>query len=95
VGGQGPLQDSKYYAVKGTVSRDGFDLNILVSTFCVWFSRSFKRFSLPYTIINILVASLKLLTNSYRNPPQNFLLCDRLMFSGADLLLAAGKMRKN
>ncbi len=28
-----------------------------------WFSRSFKSFSLPYTIINFSFASLKLLTN--------------------------------
>ncbi len=43
-----------------------------------WFSRSFKSFSLSYTIINFLFASLKLLTyfeNAYWNPPQNFLLC--------------------
>ena len=40
------------------------------------FSRSFRSFSLPYTIINFLLASLKLLTNfenDYRTPPQNFL----------------------
>ncbi len=63
-----------------------------------WFLRSFKSFSLPYTIINFLFASLKILTNfenAYCNPPQNFLLCDWSMFSSADLSLAAGKMREN
>jgi hypothetical protein len=36
------------------------------------------------TIVDFLFASLKLLTNfenAYWNPPQNFLLCDRSMFS--------------
>ncbi len=54
-------------------------LNILMSTFCVcangFLSRSFKCFSLLYTIINFLFASLKLLItfeNAYCNPPQNF-----------------------
>jgi hypothetical protein len=59
-----------------------------------WFSRSFKSFSLPSTIINFLFASFKLHTNfqnAYWNPHQNFLICDRSMFSSADLSLAAGK----
>ncbi len=59
-----------------------------------WFSMSFKSILLPYTIINFLFASLKLLTNFenvYWNPPQNFLLCDWSMFSSADLLLVSGK----
>ncbi len=63
-----------------------------------WFPRSFKIFSLQCTIINFLFASLKLLTNIENadwNPPQNYLLCDWLMFSSADLSLAAGKMHKN
>jgi hypothetical protein len=49
--------------IKGTVLRDGYflkGLNILISTFCVWFSRPLKSFSLPYTIVNFLFASLKL-----------------------------------
>ncbi len=61
-----------------------------------WLSMSFKSFSLPYTLINFLFASLKLLTyfeNAYLNPPQNSLLCDWSMFSSADLSLAAEKMR--
>ena len=60
-------------------------------------SRSFKSFSVSYIIIIFLFASLKLLTNfenAYRNPPQNFLLCDWSMFPSADLSLAAGKLRK-
>jgi len=55
---------------------------------------SFKSFSLHYTIITFLFASLKLLPNfenAYGNPPQNFLLCDWSMFSSADLSLAAEK----
>jgi hypothetical protein len=59
--------------------------------------RSFKSFSLPYTIINFLFASLKLLTNfknAYWNPPKNFLLCNWSMCSSADLSLVAGKMRE-
>ncbi len=54
--------------------------------------------SLPYTNINFLIASLKLLNNfenAYKNPPQYSPLCDWPMFSTADLSLAAGKMRKN
>ncbi len=60
---------------KGTVSGDGYyfeGLNILISTFCVCVD-GFKRFSLPYTIINFLFASLNSLThfeNAYWNPPQ-------------------------
>ncbi len=41
-------------------------LNILIQYFLFmrwWFSRSFKGFSLPYTSINFLFTSLKLLTN--------------------------------
>jgi hypothetical protein len=59
------------------------------------FSRPFTSFSLRLTIINVLLASLKLLTNfenSYGNPPQNSLLCDWSKFSSAHLLLAAGKI---
>jgi hypothetical protein len=61
----------------------------------------FQSFSLPYTIINFLFDSFKLLTHfkiAHWNPPQNSLLCDWSMLSSvesADLLLAAGKMRKN
>ncbi len=57
----------------------------------------FPKLSPPYTIINFLFASFKLLTdfeNAYWNPPQNFLLCDWSMFSSADLSLAAGNMHK-
>ncbi len=62
-----------------------------------WFSRSFKSCSLPYTVINFLSASLKLLNNfdnAYWNPPQNSLLCGWSLFSSSDLSLAARKMRK-
>ncbi len=74
-----------------------FSLNILLSTFCVMCCDSLQglsKFALPYKSINILFATLKLLTNfeyAYWNLPQNFLLCDWSMFSGADLSLAAGK----
>jgi hypothetical protein len=67
----------------------------LIGTFCVcslWFSRSFNSFSLPYTIIKFLFASLKLFTSflhAYWNPPQNFLLCDSPMSSSANLSLAS------
>ncbi len=59
-----------------------------------------QKIPLPYTIISLLFASLKLLTNfenSYWNPPQNSLLCDWSMLSSTDLslALAAGKMCKN
>jgi hypothetical protein len=47
------------------------------------FSKSF--FSLLYTIITFLFASLKLLTNAYWNTPQSYLVCDWSMFSCADL----------
>jgi hypothetical protein len=63
-----------------------------------WLSRSFKSFALPYTNVNFLFAALKLLTNfenDYWKSPQNSLLCDWSMFSGADLSLAAVKMRKH
>ncbi len=50
-------------------------LNILISTFCVWFSRSFKCFSLPYTIINFFVS----FWNCLLNPHQKSLLCDWLI----------------
>ncbi len=59
-----------------------------------WFLRSYKSFPLPYTIINFLFASLKLLTNfenAYWNHPQNSLLCDWSMFSSADHSLATLK----
>ncbi len=57
----------------------------------------FQKLSLPYTEINFLFASLKLLTslkNAYFNPFQSSL-CDWLIFCIADLSLAARKMRKN
>jgi hypothetical protein len=38
-------------------------LNILFSTFCVWFIRSFKSCSLACTIINFSITSLTLLAN--------------------------------
>ncbi len=86
----------------GTVSRDGYFLkvlNILISTFCVMMVfLLFQSFSLPYTMINFLFASLKLLTNfenSSWNPPRNSFFCDWSMFSCADLLLAGGKICKN
>ncbi len=83
---------------KGTVSPDRYFLNQYYLCILWWFSRSFKSSSLSFTIINLLFASLKLLTNfenAYWNPPQNSLLCDWLMFSSADLSVAAGKMCKN
>ncbi len=54
---------------KGTVSRDGYlfwsskHFNKYRYFLCMrwWFSRSFKSFLLPYTSINFLFASLKLL----------------------------------
>jgi hypothetical protein len=57
----------------------------------------FRKLSLPNTIINFLFASLKLhnnFENAYWNPPQNYLLCDWLMFSTADLSLSAGKIAR-
>jgi hypothetical protein len=62
-----------------------------------WYSRTFKSFSLSFTTITFLFASLKLLThfkNSYLNPTQNFLLCDWSMFSIADLSLTAGNVQE-
>jgi hypothetical protein len=59
---------------KGTVTRDGYffdSLNILISTFCVCddgFQCVLKGFSLPYTNINFLFASLTLLTNFEKCP---------------------------
>ncbi len=59
----------------------------------------FKAFQKVFaTLYNykLFIASLILLTNfenAYWNPPQNSLLCDKSMFSNADLSLAAGKMR--
>jgi hypothetical protein len=75
--------------VKGTVSRDGYYFLFKhFNQYCLytrwWFSRSFKCFSLHYTIINFLFASLKLLTNfenAYWNTPQNSLLYDWSRFS--------------
>ncbi len=58
----------------------------------------FQKILLPFPIITFLFASLKLLKNlenAYWNPPQNSLLFDWLIFSSADLSLAAGKMCKN
>ncbi len=93
--------------LKGTVAWDGYffwrPLHFNRYFLCMrwWFSMSFKSFSLPYTTSNFLFASLKLLPNfenAYWNPPPNFLLYDWLVFlvfSSADLSLAAGKMRKN
>ncbi len=60
--------------------------------------KAFQKLFLTYAIINLLFASLKLLTyfeNAYWNPPRNSLICDWSMFSSADLSLAAGKMQKN
>jgi hypothetical protein len=54
-----------------------------------WFSGSFQNFSLCYTIMNFLFASLKLLTNAgniYLNHPQNSLLWENapnLLVTGA------------
>ncbi len=56
---------------KGTVSRDGYfflrSKHFIQYPYFLctrwWFSRSFESFSLPYTIVNFLFASLKLLTN--------------------------------
>jgi hypothetical protein len=62
------------------------------------FSLCFKNFSLPYTIINFLFDSLKLVSNSenaYWNPSQIPFNRDWSMFSSADLSLAARKMPKN
>jgi hypothetical protein len=59
--------------------------------------KPFKSFSLPYTIINFLLDSLKLLTNfenAYWDPPKNLFFCDYSMFSSVNLSLAAGKMCK-
>jgi hypothetical protein len=53
----------------------------------------FQKLSLPYTNINFIYASLKLLTsfkNAYCNPLQSSL-CDWLIFCIADLSLAAEK----
>ncbi len=66
----GPLKNQvsqKVGSVKGTMTRDGYffkGLNILISTFCVC-AVGFQDLSkaVPYTIINFLVVSLKLLTN--------------------------------
>jgi hypothetical protein len=71
--------------IKGTVSRDGYFLGVRYKLFnqyflCMrwWFSRSFKSFSQPFTIIIFLFASLKLFTN-FENAPwypnQNSFLC--------------------
>ncbi len=52
----------------------------------------FQQILLPFTIINFVFASLKLLTNfenAYWNPSQNSLLLADVL--SADLLLAAGK----
>ncbi len=91
---------------EGTVSRDGYFLrskhfNQYFLCMCWWFWRSFNSFSLlPYTIIYFLFASLKLLTNFENAYCTKTLL--RIPFSvigrtftGTDLSLAAGKMRKN
>jgi hypothetical protein len=58
------------------------------------FSRSFKSFSLPYPIINFLIASLKF-WKCLLNPPQYSLLCDWSMFSSTDLSLAEVKCARN
>jgi hypothetical protein len=96
---QCPINISKY--VKGKVM-DIFwvskHFNQYFMSMQWWSSRFFKSFSLPYIIVNFLIASLKVLTNvenAYWNPPQNSLLCDWSMFSTADLSLGAWKMRKN
>ncbi len=70
----------------------------MLSVYALIVFKSFKCFSLCYTIINFLFASLKLLTNSensYCNPPQNSLLCDVVDVSSIDPSLAAGKMCQN
>ncbi len=62
-------------------------LNILIITFCVC-AESFQ--GLSYTIMHFLFAFLKLLTNienAYWNPLKNSLLCDRSMFSSAELFI--------
>ncbi len=59
-----------------------------------WFSRYFKRFSMPYTNIYFLFASLKLHSNSVNanwNHPQNSFLCDWSMFFRVDHSVVAGK----
>ncbi len=82
---------------KGSVSRDCLffeGLNMLTSTFC----DHSKAFHGPYKIINFLIASLKLLTNSenaHWNPPQSSLLCDWSKYANVDpSLVAAGKGAK-
>ncbi len=58
------------------------------------FSRSYKSFSLPKTIINFVFASYQLLTNfenAQWNPPQNFLACDWAIFSSANSHWLQGK----
>jgi hypothetical protein len=75
-------------------------INNLFSTsvYALMVSKLFKSFSRPYTIINFIFASLKLLINfenAYRNPLHNFLLCDWPMFYSVDASLAAEKMHKN
>jgi hypothetical protein len=92
--------DTKRIALKGQChywyffKAETFYSALSVYALMVW--RSFKSFSLLYTIINFLFGSLKLLTNfenAYWNRLPNSILCDWSMFSSADLSLAAGKMR--
>ncbi len=99
---------SSHISLKGTVSRDGyffwrskhFNQYFLCMRWCFW--RSFKRFSLPYTIINFLFASLKFLEilktlTETLKPSSQFpsLWSVDVQYSSADLSLAAWKMRKN
>ncbi len=62
-----------------------------------WFSRSFKSFSLTYTITFYLLLGNYLINfeKCLLKPSSNSLLCDWLTFSSANLSLAAEKMCKN
>jgi hypothetical protein len=77
----GPTVRSPEMEFKETVSRDGyffwkfkhFDQHFRCMRW--WFSRPFKSFTLPCTIINFMFASLKLLTNfenAYCDPSSEF-----------------------
>jgi hypothetical protein len=76
-------------------------LNILISTFCVYARMVFKAFQKLFITLYyyyLFICFFEILANfenPYRNPPQNFVLCDWSMFCNADLSLAAGKMRGN
>jgi hypothetical protein len=53
--------------LRGSVTRwiffEGIKFELILSEYALLFSRSFKCFSLSYTIMNFLIASLKSLTN--------------------------------